>query len=284
MKRDDGVRVGRDKAKSKRRRKTAADKADRHALYQRAVQDPQTDATTLAKLYRRFRKQAPLVLREDFCGTAVLTTEWVKSKKGRIGVGIDLDQPTLDWGQEHNVDAAGKRVAKNVRLFCDDVLKGRRGPKADIGCALNFSYCCFKQRAELLAYFKATRKTLQADGLFVLDVLGGTETMRADKNVVDHGDFTYRWEQEFFDPLTHAFGCHIHFSFPDGSKLERAFSYDWRLWTMPELYDILLEAGYSKVHRMWERTDDKGEGTGVFFEPKRVENQEIWWTYLVAER
>jgi hypothetical protein len=52
----------------------------------------------------------------------------------------------------------------------------------------------------------------------------------------------------------------------------------------PELRDILLEAGFSKVHFYWEKTDAKGEGTGVFYEPDYVENQEIWWTYIAAER
>ena len=33
-----------------------------------------------------------------------------------------------------------------------------------------------------------------------------------------------------------------------------------------------------------EKTNAEGEGTGTFYEPDYVENQEIWWTYLAAER
>jgi SAM-dependent methyltransferase len=272
-------------AKKRRRRgkRTQAQKADRHLLYERAVQDPEVDAKTLAKIYRRYRNKDAKVLREDFCGTGLLSTTWTKAKKSRRAIGIDLDAPTLEWGRKHHVKAAGKNVAKRVQLLEANVLDGT-GAKADICAALNFSYQTFKQRDVLLKYFKMVRRRLKSDGIFVLDVLGGTEAMGEDENVHDLGDFTYRWEQASFDPLTHDFECHIHFEFADGSKISPAFTYIWRLWTMPELTDLLMEAGFSAVHRLWEKTDRKGEGTGAFYEPKRVENQESWWTYLVAER
>jgi SAM-dependent methyltransferase len=266
-----------------RRRKTLAATADRHQLYQRAVQDPDIDAQTLGRLYRRYRKRDAVVLREDFCGTGVLSTAWARSRKGRKAIGVDLDRPTLAWGLEHNVGVAAPEVARRVRLIEADVLDGK-GPKGDIVCALNFSYQVFKERALMLRYFKVVRRTLRPDGIFVLDVLGGSETMGEDENVHDMGDFVYRWEQASFDPLSHDLQCHIHFEFPDGSELSPAFTYDWRLWTVPELTDLLREAGFSAVHRLWEKTDRDGDGTGAFYEPKRVENQESWWTYLVAER
>lgn len=278
-----GAKASRGRGKSKRKKKTIAAKADRHALYQRAVQDPDTDAATLAKIYRKIRKEKATVLREDFCGTACLATSWASKRKDRRSIGVDLDGPTLAWGQRNNVDPAGPEIASRVQLIKGNVLDGG-GPKADITCALNFSYSIFKRRADLLAYFKTARKTLSPRGIFVVDVLGGTEAMGPDENVHDLGEFTYRWEQEYFDPLTHDFQCWIHFAFKDGSKLDRAFGYTWRLWMMPELADLMIEAGFSSVHRLWEKTDRKGEGNGTFFEPKRAENQESWWTYLVAER
>lgn len=282
-KREELARTKRPRKTRPRRRQTLASKADRHRLYERAVQDPDVDAEVLGKLYRRFRKSEPKVLREDFCGTGLLATTWAKGKKGRRSIGIDLDRPTLQWGRHNHVEAAGPDVAGRVQLIEANVLDGKGG-KADISCALNFSYQVFKQRPDLLRYFKAARKCLKPSGIFVLDVLGGSEAMGEDENVHDMGDFTYRWEQALFDPLTHEFECHIHFEFPDGSKISPAFSYFWRLWTVPELTDLLYEAGFSTVRRLWERTDRKGDGTGVFYEPKRVENQESWWTYLVAER
>lgn len=257
--------------------------ADRHELYETAVQDPESDADTLARFYKRFRKRDAMILREDFCGTATLSTAWAKSKKGRRSIGIDLDLPTMHWGRKRHIEPAGPEVERRVRLHHANVLDGVGG-KADITCALNFSYCVFQQRADLLAYFRVARRKLAADGIFALDVLGGTESMGEELMERGYDGFTYQWEQTEFCALTHHLLCHIHFVFPDGSMLRRAFTYDWRLWTVPELRDLLYEAGFSKVHLLWERTDDEGEGTGAYYEPKIVENQESWWTYIVAER
>ena len=77
---------------------------------------------------------------------------------------------------------------------------------------------------------------------------------------------------------------YIHYKLKGQKKMKNVFTYDWRLWMAPELRDLLLEAGFSKVHAYWEKTNAEGEGTGVFYEPDYVENQEIWWTYLAAER
>lgn len=265
------------------KKKTQAEQADPHALYERAVQDPKTDAASLGKLYQRVRKRSARLMREDFCGTGSLSTAWVKGGKDRSAYGVDLDRPTLDWGLKNNVAPLSPSLTKRIKLVEGDVLL-ERGPKADVTCALNFSYCCLKDRKSLLAYFKNVRKNLAKDGIFVMDVLGGSETMGPDENRHNLGEFTYRWKQHFFDPLTHDIRCTISFFFGDGSKISPAFVYDWRLWTMPELCDALEEAGFSRTRRMWERTDKKGNGTGEFDEPKRVENQESWWTYLIAER
>ncbi len=158
------------------------------------------------------------------------------------------------------------------------------GPKADITCALNFSYFIFKERQQLLRYFKAAYGALKRDGIFVLDLLGGPDAMGTDENREKLRGFTYIWEQASFDPLTHAFRCHIHFELPGGKHMKRAFTYDWRLWTAPELRDLLHEAGFAKVHLMWEKTDADGDGLGVYYEPKRAQNEACWWTYVVAER
>ena len=264
-------------------RSTLAAQADRHALYELAVQDPEGDVKFFARTYRKLRGHDPVSMREDFCGTAALCEAWARSSPERTAMGVDLSQDTMNWGLEHHIVPAGREIASRVTLVCEDVREVRK-PKVDFTCALNFSYNCFKTRAELLEYFTAVHAGLNREGVFLLDMLGGTEAIVEGSTDNDHGDFTYRWEQARFDALTHDFLCHIHFLFPDGSKLLEAFTYDWRLWMAPELRDILLEAGFSKVHFYWEKVDAKGEGTGVFYEPDYVENQEIWWTYIAAER
>lgn len=260
-----------------------AAKADRHVLYERAVQDPVGDAADMARFFRRYRKREPISLREDFCGTATLSTHWAKAKPGRKAIGIDLDEPTMAWGRARHLEPAGPDVVRRVTLHQANVLDGV-GARADIVCALNFSYSCFKDRATLVKYFKAARRKCTKDGVFVLDCFGGWESLREEENSREVDGFDYRWEQARFNALTHEILCYIHFDFPDGSSIERAFAYDWRLWSIPELKDALLEAGFSKVHPLWEKTNKKGVGTGKFHAPAFIENQESWWTYVVAER
>lgn len=263
--------------------RTLAAQADRHALYERAVQDPDGDVKFFVRTYRKLKGHDPVSMREDFCGTAALCAAWARSAPERTAIGVDLSQSTMDWGTRRHLAPAGREVASRVTLMNADVRSVKR-PKVDLACALNFSYYCFKERSTLLEYFQTVHAGLNRDGVFLLDMLGGTEAILEGSTDNDHGDFIYRWEQAKFDALSHDFQCHIHFLFPDGSKILRAFSYDWRLWMAPELRDLLLEAGFSRVHMYWEKTDAEGLGTGVFYEPDYVENQEIWWTYIAAER
>ena len=59
--------------------------------------------------------------------------------------------------------------------------------------------------------------------------------------------------------------CHIHFKFPDGSRIKNAFSYDWRLWTLPEVQELLAEAGFDRITVYWQGTDEEtGEANGEF--------------------
>ena len=259
-----------------------AAKADRHELYEQSVQAPKVDAATLARIFKRYRKRPAMSLREDFCGTAVLSTAWAKSKRGRSAIGVDLDQPTMDWGYSNRIEPAG--VTDQVTLHRANVLDGV-GPKVDLAAGLNFSYNVLHERSQLLEYFKAARTGLVDDGMLILDVFGGWGTMKPETFSREVRKFTYRWVQRSFDPLTHRIVCAICFDFPDGSRIEDAFYYDWRLWTCPEIRETLYDAGFSRVRLLWERTDDEGDGTGKFYEPKKhVDNEENFWTYIVAER
>jgi len=266
-----------------------AQQADKHVLYEKSVQAPETEIELMIETFKEIRGWEPMSLREDFCGTALLITEWCKTNPQRTAQGVDLDQATLDWGREHNLGPAGDEVANRIELLCENVLEVQQ-PKMDMACAFNFSFNGFKTREQLLAYFEAARKGLNENGMLVLDVYGGTESMDEveEEREVDDEEFTYIWHQESFNPIDHALHCHIHFAFPDGSRMNRAFSYDWRLWTLPELQELLLEAGFSSTHVYWEEfedtddDDDYLEGTGNYREVKKVDNQESWISYLFA--
>ena len=97
-------------------------------------------------------------------------------------------------------------------------------------------------------------------------------------------DFTYVWQQAEYNPITHETLCYIHFKFDDGSKIERAFTYDWRLWTIAELRELLYEVGFTTVRVYWEATGKDGEGTGEYRATEKEENQESWLVYIVAGR
>jgi len=151
--------------------------------------------------------------------------------------------------------------------------------------AFNFSYFIFKQRRQLLRYFKSARDGLRDQGIFVIDLYGGADAQQRMLENRDHDTFEYVWDQDLFDPITHHVVNHIHFEFRDGSKLRKAFSYDWRLWTMPELRDLLDEAGFSKTIAYWEAADpETGEGNGVYYPAESADDDPAFVTYIVALR
>lgn len=274
--------VGSRKREKRRRqaRKGARLPADPHVLYQEAVQSPESDIEFASGVFLEWTGREPRVLREDFCGTALLAAEWVRSRQDRSAVAVDLDAATLGWAEEHNRRPLGE-AATRLQLVEGDVRQVSL-PPADLLLALNFSYFCFHARDDLLAYFRAARRGLAPDGLFVIDVFGGTESMELLEEATEKDGFTYIWDQDEFDPLTHSIRCYIHFRLDDGTKLKRAFTYDWRLWTVPELRDALSEAGFDRVETYWEGFDEDGEGTGDFRRVDRGEPCEGFVCYLVA--
>ena len=96
--------------------------------------------------------------------------------------------------------------------------------------------------------------------------------------------FTYLWEQAKFEPIRNGLICHIHFAFPDGSRLDRAFSYDWRLWTLPEIRELLEEVGFRRVTVYWQGFDEDGEPDGDFQPAEEGEADAGWICYLSAEK
>jgi hypothetical protein len=78
--------------------------------------------------------------------------------------------------------------------------------------------------------------------------------------------------------------CNIHFEFPDGSRFDKAFSYQWRLWTLPEIREILYESGFTQVDIYWEGTDeDTGEGNGLYTPSEIGDADAGWICYIVAQ-
>jgi hypothetical protein len=254
---------------------------DRHALYEASVQCPEADVSFFDRIYREWNGKLPRVLREDFCGTAAIAATWVRMRPDNEAIGVDLDGPTLAWGRREHIEPLGPR-AKRLHIFQDDVRSVRR-PRADVIAALNFSYMVFHERRELLGYLRSSRAALAPRGVLIMDIFGGWESQALVTETRRKTGFTYVWQQEKFDPLSHRTLFHIHFRFRDGSEMKRAFTYDWRLWTIPEVRELLTEAGFGKVSVYWEGTDHRTlRGNGVFRRQTRAESCPGWIAYLVA--
>ncbi len=257
--------------------------ADKHLLYQWSVQDPEQEIEFSIEQYKKRRGRSPRILREDFCGTAIVCGHWVKGHRQRQAIGLDLDRETLDWALEHNIKPLGAAAAR-VDLRQADV-RTVTSPKADVVHAMNFSYFIFYPLAELIEYFRAVRASLAPGGIFILDCYGGWESQQIlkEKRTVEceAGTFGYVWNQADFDPITNRTLCHIHFEFKGGLRWKKAFTYDWRLYTPAEIQDALSAAGFHDIQIFWDHSED--EETNDFRPTMRAENSAGWIAYVVAD-
>lgn len=257
---------------------------DKYDLYTKAVQSPETDVEFVESTYSELRAgKKPESLREDFCGTFALSCEWIKMKKQHKAFGVDLDPEPMSYGKLNHFQNLTNEQRQRLNLIEGDVLEIEL-PKVDVAMAVNFSYFLFKKRELLKKYFKRVHDSLKEKGIFIIDVFGGSQCHDEIEDKIVHKGFTYYWDQTGFDPVTNEGVFHIHFKLGHGKKIERVFTYDWRLWTIPELRDILEEVGFSKTHVYWEGTNSKGGGNGVFTRTEKGEPCLSWIAYIVSEK
>lgn len=307
-------------------------------LYQRSVQSPRGDISYLQKFFLMYvGGRLPLHLQEDFCGTALLSSEWLRGDPRRTAVGLDLDLEALDWCLENNLTKIGADGYSRMFLFHGNVLQPREAclvkhtvqdlmksvdlsdqvgcsetvkltvgsdstsssvkegalPVRDIVCAFNYSCCCLQRRTDLVLYFKHTFHALsKRGGIFVMDLYGGTSSERKLRLQRRFSDFTYVWEQEDFDIINRRTRISLHFHLGKKHILRHAFSYDWHLWSLPEIKDCLEEAGFQSVHfwiQAMPNTQDSGNmeeyivGRDVKYEEfSSFEQRDAWNAYIVG--
>ena len=259
----------------------------KHELYQLSVQNVEAEIDFIDETFEQIRGREAVSLREDFCGTGNTSTEWVRRRSANTAIGLDIDQPTLDWGDTHHVQKLDADARSRIQLINRNVLEPQDAVGMDCILAMNFSYWLFKTREELCNYFKAVRASLGNDGVFFLDHYGGSEAMTETKESkkIEDGPgrkFTYIWEQKSFNPITNDMECRIHFKFPDKTRMNDAFVYHWRLWSLVEIRELLTEAGFSEVHVYWEGEDDEGEGNGEYEPTLQGEADPAFINYVVA--
>ena len=255
---------------------------NKYDYYTRSVQSPDVDCAFLAKLYKQLRGRPATALREDFCGTFANCCEWVRRNRANSAIGVDLDGEPLAYGRENHLTKLNGEQQRRLELIQGSVLTVRPKP-VDIVMALNFSFYIFKSRVMLRQYFKNALRGLKSDGLFVVDCFGGGSTMESNIETSRLRGFQYQWEQMNFNPISHEAKFEIHFK-RKGERIRKGvFKYDWRMWTIPEVREAMLEAGFVRAHCYWEGTTRSGDGDGNFKRREVGEECDAWIAYVVGE-
>ena len=255
---------------------------DKYYYYHLSVQSPESDVEFLEKTYREICGRKPISLREDFCGTFAISCEWVQLSPTYKAYGVDLDSEPIEYGKKFYLPQLSKQQQKRVHITQANVLD-QGLPKTDIILAANFSYYTLKEREELQKYYTNAHGTLNKGGLFVVDCFGGSECQEPNEEETSHDDFSYFWDQDNYDPITNGATFHIHFRKKGERRKRKSFSYDWRMWSIPEIREVMRESGFKKTHVYWEGTDEDGEGDGVFTQVEQGEDCESWVAYVIGE-
>ncbi len=259
-----------------------AAQADIHQLYEAAVQCVEAEIDFVDQTYKKLRGGPARTLREDFCGTLNTSCEWVRRRKSNLAYSVDLDRKVLAWGKANKLAKLDRQQQDRITIFRSDV-RTVKTPPADIVLAMNFSYWIFKSRKAMIAYFRHIHASLEKNGILFLDSFGGHEAYKEMLETTRNKGFTYVWDQHKYNPITNDGLFHIHFRFKDGSAIEKAFSYDWRIWSLPETTEMLTEAGFRPAV-YWEGTGKDGQGNGVFTRTTKGEADASWIAYIVAEK
>lgn len=233
---------------------------DRFDLYELCVQSP----THLVPLLCAIHGRHPLTLGEDFSGTASLSRAWVASAADRRAIATDFDP------QAHSrcpdLDRLIKRT-QDVRATSD---------RADLIFAGNFSIGYMHTRSELVEYLRHIHTRMTPGGCFLCDTYGGesafiTGHVHRYHNAPDGSRIRYTWEQREADPLTGRVIDVLHFRTERGGMIEDeimdAFVYDWRLWSVPELRDAMIEAGFARTAVFQKLPDAQDESGEMYISP-----------------
>lgn len=199
----------------------------------------------------------PRTLCEDFCGPASVARAWCAMGRAFHAVAVDIDPVPLKHARARAAesDRAGRDTSlKRLRLAEQDVLTVR--DRVDIIAGFNFAMCELHDRTKLIVYLRSAKKRLKPGGVLIADLYGGPGSLTpgtATRRVpTECGTLVYRWEQRRVDPVTARVINAIHFVLPGRGPAEArtfsdAFVYDWRLWTVAELRDAMLEAGFAST-------------------------------------
>lgn len=248
-------------------------------LYRLAVQHPLAEVALIehAWAYHHGEASDPMLLREDFAGTCAVAHAWVCSDADRQAMAVELHEPTAQWASERFNDPDLHIVRADV-MAVDE-------PAVDVTVALNFSVLIYHEVAAMKDYLSQACRGLNPGGLLILDLFGGPgldqPSIQTRAVTPDEGGFepfTYRWEQRRYDPQTQRIDCRIHFELGDGTRLDEAFAYDWRLWSPAQIMGLSLEAGFEDAGFWWSDPSEPGRYQPVHAVPQGQD----WVGYVVC--
>lgn len=262
-------------------------KYDKYHWYEESVQSVTEDVELFMSLYKQMRGNDPLVLREDFCGTFKFACEWVKKSPKHLAECLDLDPEPLSYGLKHHYTKLTNEQKKRIKVQRRNVITVSQ-KKADLIVANNFSFYIFLDRKTLVNYFKACRGSLKKGGMAIFEMVGGPgfiEKNKERRTLKSNGKkhFQYIWDQKSFNPINREGHYAIHFRTNDDRLIKDAFTYHWRIWTLPEVRDALIEAGFKDTCVFWE-TEYRGKATGEFIKTESGDNDWTWIAYIGGVR
>lgn len=265
--------------------------------YELCVQSPRHVAAFLRGLHGNL----PATLYEDFCGTAAVSRRWVQDAR-RLGVpgdavATDLDTSTVARARDQ---AREDGIADAVMVRLGDALASpREAEAADLTFVGNFSIGYIHDRRTLIQYLSRCKARLDlaqggfgsgGHGAFVCDLYGGAGAFRLGGLERRHPGrgreiIRYTWVHEMADPMTAMVRNSISFRVEvDGEVVQewpRAFVYEWRLWSLAELRDAMLEAGFSRVEVFKDVNIAPGHAPKPVESPSELGED---WIVLVAAR
>lgn len=242
-------------------------------LYESCVQNPEL----AVKLLRGIHADSPRILAEDFCGTAALSRAWARAIPDARAIAADIDPAPLKRAKSE-IAKSRPAIGKRVRILRANVLTSAPLAKlrADVLFVGNFSIGEIHDRATLVRYLARSRNRLLPSGVFVCDIYAGESAFREGTTQREHilaggTRVKYTWEQRTADPFTGLVENALHFRVFKGSELVQdlrdAFVYHWRLWSIPELRDAMLEAGFDRVDVYAQLPDAEDSDGNVYASP-----------------
>jgi predicted RNA methylase len=298
----------------------------RHDLYELAVTNALPMAGFLFAVHQNGAPRPPVALREDFSGTAALARGWLALNARHRAIAVDRDKRVLHRAIEVLGSAitsmrfttrAADVLATNDRA---DILAATNFPlgyfhsRTDLLTYLRHARRCTNKHGIFVADLYGGSNALDL-GITSRRVLGprpwgsdqaigsapGTTPKSSSRRKAratqraNAAALLYHWEQAAANPTNNLVTNHIHFELPPRSAfnatsrtrhIRNAFTYHWRLWSIPELRDAMLDAGFARVE-IYDRLADGIDADGTtYVAPLRDEDEldDPYVVYIVARR